>query len=45
KNLKKIVVDESNPNYSSVDGVLFDKYGAVLIHYPSSSKSLPRLSI
>lgn len=32
--LKEIVVEKDNPNYSSSDGVLFDKEMAVLIEYP-----------
>lgn len=38
RNLKKIVVDKSNSNYSSIDGVLFDKNGTTLIHYPSGKE-------
>ena len=33
----KITVDESNPNYSSVDGVLFDKAKTKLIQCPVST--------
>ncbi len=33
--LAAISVDSGNPNYSSVDGVLFDKSQAVLIQYPA----------
>ena len=32
--LTNIIVSEDNANYSSVDGVLFDKSGAKLIKYP-----------
>jgi hypothetical protein len=32
--LNSIVVDPLSTNYSSVDGVLFDKIGALLIQYP-----------
>ncbi len=31
---KKYIVDEENPNYKSVDGVLFTKDGKTLIQYP-----------
>ncbi len=34
KNLKEINVDDSNKNYSSVDGVLFNKDKTQLIQYP-----------
>ncbi len=33
-----ITVDENNPNYSSMDGVLFDKAKTTLIQYPISKK-------
>ena len=33
-NLLEIVVDENNANYCSVDGVLFDKTGKILVQYP-----------
>lgn len=33
-NLKEIIIDESNPSYSSIDGVLFDKTNQELIYYP-----------
>lgn len=33
--LKAIIVDEDNPVYKSVDGVLFDKSGKNLLQYPS----------
>lgn len=35
-NLTSIEVDENNPNYSSVDGVLFNKDKSILIKYPSN---------
>ncbi|HWQ90829.1 MAG TPA: leucine-rich repeat protein [Clostridia bacterium] len=35
-NLTRIVVDGLNPAYSSVDGVLFDKYQTTLIQYPGN---------
>ena len=31
ESLEEIVVDENNPNYSSMDGVLYDKYMSTLI--------------
>ena len=34
--LREIIVDENNPAYTSVDGVLFDKTVQTLIHYPAS---------
>jgi hypothetical protein len=34
--LISITVDASNPNYSSVAGVLFDKNGSTLIKYPGA---------
>ena len=36
KELKEIVVDENNPNYSSVDGVLYDKDKTILIGWPTA---------
>jgi hypothetical protein len=35
-NLKEIIVDENNPAFKSIDGVLYSKDGKTLIHYPSS---------
>ncbi|MDR0605491.1 MAG: leucine-rich repeat domain-containing protein [Bacteroidales bacterium] len=43
-NLTRIDVDTNNPNYSSVDGVLFNKQKNTLIQYPSGktgSYSIP----
>ncbi len=34
--LKEYVVSESNPNYQSLSGVLFNKDGTVLIDYPTN---------
>ena len=34
--LESINVAASNPNYKSVDGILFSKDGSVLIHYPAN---------
>lgn len=36
--LTDIIVDEQNPNYSSVDGVLFDKTGTKLMLCPAGKK-------
>lgn len=36
KKLININVDEDNPNYTSIDGVLFDKNVSTLIKYPGS---------
>ncbi|MGN0317881.1 MAG: leucine-rich repeat domain-containing protein [Lachnospira sp.] len=36
-NLESITVDENNTNYSSKDGVLYDKEQTVLIQYPSGN--------
>ncbi len=33
-NLDSIIVDANNPNYSSVEGILYDKSGTVLLSYP-----------
>lgn len=35
-NLLEIVVDPLNPNFSSVDGVLYNKSGTTLIKYPNA---------
>ncbi|MBE6517792.1 MAG: hypothetical protein E7Z67_06375, partial [Thermoplasmata archaeon] len=32
--IKEFIVDKDNPNYSSLDGVLFDKEKSILIYYP-----------
>ena len=34
--LKEIVVEESNPNYSSADGILYDKGKTTLISWPTA---------
>lgn len=38
--LQSIDVSESNSNYLSCDGVLFDKYKSILIKYPQGKKEL-----
>lgn len=38
-NLQNILVDPSNPNYASIDGILFTRDGTTLINYPSCKKS------
>lgn len=38
-NLEHIEVDENNPNYRSIEGVLFTKDGTRLIHYPRAKKT------
>lgn len=35
---KSIIVDEENPNYTSLDGVLYNKAKTVLISYPGSKE-------
>ena len=37
--LERINVDESNPNYKSIDGVLYTKDGATLLLYPPGKKN------
>jgi len=37
--LSDITVDENNPIFSSVDGVLFDKEGSRLLHYPQNKSN------
>ena len=34
RNMESIIVDEDNPYYKDIDGVLFNKAGTELIHYP-----------
>ncbi|MDD6328777.1 MAG: leucine-rich repeat protein [Lachnospiraceae bacterium] len=34
-NVKKLTVDEANPNFKSVDGVIYSKDGTVLVSYPT----------
>lgn len=36
--LKDIVVDANNQNYSSIDGVLFNKEGSILIRFPAGKE-------
>lgn len=38
-NLEEIVVEEGNKNYSTVDGVLYDRYMTVLHYYPPMKKN------
>ena len=38
--LKEIVVEESNPNYSSADGVLYDKDKTTLIGWPTAEDEI-----
>ena len=40
ESLEEIVVDENNPNYSSMDGVLYDKYMSTLIACPGKKISI-----
>ncbi|SFI45150.1 Listeria/Bacterioides repeat-containing protein [Treponema bryantii] len=35
-NLKEITVSASNPNYSSIDGILFDKKNKTILCYPAT---------
>ena len=39
--LTSINVDEANPNYKSIDGVLFTKDGKTLINYPAGKSGEP----
>ncbi len=34
--LEKFIVDENNPNYKSVDGILFSKDGKTLVFFPNN---------
>ena len=38
--LKTIIVDENNPNYTSLDGVLYNKDLSVLIAYPQAQEKV-----
>ncbi|MDR0447720.1 MAG: leucine-rich repeat domain-containing protein [Treponema sp.] len=38
--LREITVDPGNPIFSSIDGVLFDKYMTVLIEYPAGKQAI-----
>ncbi len=42
-NLTSINVSENNPNYSSIDGVLFNKDKSVLTYYPSNKGAIYQL--
>jgi hypothetical protein len=37
--LKKIVVDDSNPSFASIEGVLYNKGGTALLYYPHNKES------
>ena len=39
-NLKEINVDEDNQNYTSIDGVLFNKKATELIHFPANKSTI-----
>jgi hypothetical protein len=41
--LENIIVDKKNSEYSSIDGVLFDKKGETLIYYPLARKGSYRI--
>ncbi len=43
--LISIEVDKNNPNYSSQDGVLFNKYQTELIKYPTGNKETTKYTI
>ncbi len=38
-NLESIFVDENNPNYCNVNGILYNKDKTQLIHYPNANKA------
>lgn len=38
ENLTEVIVDENNPNYTSIDGVLFNKDKTELLYYPQAKK-------
>lgn len=40
KNLRNLVIDENNPNYSSENGILFNKDKTTLYAYPSANGSV-----
>jgi len=40
RNLKKIVVDDANPNYASIKGVLYDKRITRLVECPNAMETL-----
>lgn len=40
ENLREITVAEENPNYSSLDGVLFNKKRSTLLKYPSAKAGM-----
>lgn len=37
--LEAIIVDENNPHYSSIDGILYDKSASVLLAYPEGRQN------
>ena len=39
-NIKSIIVNESNPQYKSIDGVLYDKQGKTLIAFPGGKETV-----
>ena len=44
-NLENIVVDKDNPNYTSEDGILFDKNKTTIINYPSNKSDFKQYVI
>ena len=38
-NLTEIIVDENNPNYTSIDGVLYSKDGKTLVQFPGGKSN------
>jgi hypothetical protein len=38
RSLQSIQIDADNPNYKSVDGIVFSKDGTILVHYPAAKK-------
>ncbi len=39
QSIKEIVVSENNNNFSSIDGVLYDKTGTILVYYPVAKEN------
>lgn len=38
RSLQSIQIDADNPNYKSADGIVFNKEGTVLVHYPAAKE-------
>ena len=43
ENFNEIIVDDDNPVYRSIDGILYNKNGETLVHYPAEKTGVYRI--